>query len=175
MLDSSRRSKAEFLTWLERLTNEATAISHDEIVSAFESVPENDFTTAEWYKLVDFALDQICQWQVKWLFSSAQAPDSMAQTEADAWERLWKVFSKALVDIVPGIEGPLLEKKDLLIVQHLIKRKLQQEGGNRAAVLASSVMSHVAITLYGLGCKGIARRLQTRALYPTGTVGRTQG
>ncbi|MFI4922595.1 MAG: hypothetical protein ACHP6J_02645 [Burkholderiales bacterium] len=173
MPDLSIKSKTEFLASLERLTTEATSISHDEMVAAFKSVPDNNVTAAEWYKLVDFAVDQIGQWQVKWLFSSAQAPDTIAQTEADAWERLRDVFSKALVEIVPGIEGELRHKKDLVIAQRLLEWKVQQDHGGRASKLASSVMSRLAITLNRFGCKGIAQRLYAKALYPPGTVGRT--
>jgi hypothetical protein len=174
MPDISIKSKTEFLASLERLTTKGTAISHDKMVTAFKSVPDSDVTAVEWHKLVDFAVDQIGQWQVKWLFSSTQAPDTIAQTEADAWERLWDVFSKALVETVPGIEGELRHKKDLVIAQCLLEWKVQQDHGNRASMLASSVMSRLAITLNGLGWKGIARRLYTRSLYPSGTVGRAR-
>lgn len=175
MLHLSLNSKAEFLASLARLTSEATALPHDEIVSAFKSVPENDFTSAEWYEVVEFALNQIGEWQVKWLFSPAQAPDTRAQTETDAWERLWDVFSQTLVDKVPEIKEQLRRKKDLLISQRLLQQKLQQDRGNPAAALAASMMGRLAIALNRLGCGGIARRLYKRALYPSGTVGRAQG
>ena len=175
MSNLSMKSKTEFLASMERLTTEAAAISHTEIATALESVPENDFTVAEWYKLTDFALDQIGKWQVKWLFSPAQTPDTVAQTEAEAWERLWDVFSKALVEQVPEVEVELHEKKRLSIPQQLMRQKVQQESGNRPAMFASSVTSRLAIVLNSLGCKSIAHRLYARALFPSGSVGRAQG
>jgi hypothetical protein len=174
MLDLSITSKKDFLTSLEQLTTQAAAISHDQMMTALESVPVNVFTAPELYKLVDFALDQIGQWQVKWLFSSAQAPDTIAQTEADAWERLWDLFAKSLVETVPEIKDQLRGIKDSSIAERLLQRKLEQDRGSRAAMLASSMMSRLANMLNRLGCQGIARTLYTRALYPSGTVGRAR-
>ena len=172
MLDTSPKSKTEFLASLERLTKEAAAVSHDDMARALKSVPEQDFTASEWGKVVDFALDQLGQWQAKWLFSSARAPDTRAEAQNEAWEHLWSVFSKALADKVPGIEEALLRKKDLSTAKYLLERKVQQDRG--AAKLASLVMSRLAITLNSLGFRGIAYSLYKRALYPSGSVGRAQ-
>lgn len=174
MLDLSTTSKKDLLASLEQVTAKAAAISHNQMMTALESVPENDFTAAEWHKLVDFAQGQIGQWRVKWLFSSAQAPDTIAQAEDDAWERLWDLFSKSLVEAVPEIEAQLHNVKNLSVTQRITERKLEHDRRNRAAVIVSSVMSRIAITLNRLGCKGVARWLYTRALYPSGTVGRAQ-
>ena len=174
MLDPSIKSKTEFLAALERLTIDAAALPNDEMVKAFESVPENNFTLAEWYKLVEFALNQISQWQVKWLFSSAQAPDTRAQIENDAWKRMWDVFSKALIDRKPEIEEQLRKIKDLSIAQKILERKLQLDSGNQAAVFATSTMGSLSLTLNRLGFRGIARGLYKLALFPSGSVGRAQ-
>ena len=174
MLVASPKSKTEFLAALDLTTNEAAAILHDELERELESLTDKDFTAAEWNKVVDFALDQLSQWQVKWLFSSSQAPDTKAQTETKEWELLWRRFSQALGDKVPGIEEQLRRKKDLLIAQRLLERKTKQDSGSRGAMFASSTMSSLAITLNQLGYRSIAQRLYKRALYPSGTVGRAK-
>ena len=111
MLDTSPKSKTEFLASLDRLTNDALPISNDNLVRALKSVPEQDFTASEWNEVVDFAIDQLGQWQAKWLFSYARAPDTRAEAQTEAWDHLWSILSKALADKVPGIEEQLLRKK----------------------------------------------------------------
>jgi hypothetical protein len=171
MLETTQKSKTAFLASLQSLG--ATPISHEQMALALKSVPETDFTAAEWNNVVEFALRQLALWRVQWLFSSAQAPDTAAKAEDDAWERLWGAFYSALADKVLEVAHPLHRKKGLVIAQALLQRKLQLDGDSTLRKWSASAGGGLAIALNRLGCRRIAGDIYKRTLYPPGTVGRT--
>lgn len=168
-------NKAEFLAALERLTSEGALLPNEEMVRAFSSLEGANFTMPELKTIVDFAVEQIGQWQARWLFSSAQAPDIGAEAEADEWERVWDGFSTELMENVSGLEELLRRGKDLVVAKRLLERKLELDGGSRIRRFASWAMGGLAIALHRLGCGGIAQDIYKKALFPSGTVGRLKG
>lgn len=173
-LDLSAKSKSEFLASLNSPADRNALISHNDFASTLLSVPEDNFTAAEWNKIADFALNQLSEWQAEWLFSSARAPDRKAQGETEAWESLWNTVADQLTNAIPEVKGSLQERKDLVLTERILERKLQQDNGRVAARFKSLAMSYSAHILNALGFKGAARKLMAGALYPAGTVGRAQ-
>lgn len=167
------QSKAVFLESLTQLTKEGVEVTHEEMMRALQSVPSDSFQVSECHSVVDFALAQLANWRAKWLFSSAQASDTLARGESDGWDRISDVLIGELAAKIPAVGEPLVRKKNLLIVQYLIQRRLQTGGNHVGARVWSSALSKLAIFLNRLGCSGIARWLQTRAVFPPDTVGRT--
>ncbi len=170
-MDTSQPSKAAFLYLLERFA--AEPVPHQKVVGAFQAIPEEDLTTEELKKLVDFSVSQLALWRVRWLFSSADTPDTVAKGEDDGWERIWNVFSSVLAEKVPDVAEPLRRMKDLSVGQALIQRKLEQDGSSTLRKWWASSAGGFAITLNRLGFQSVAAQLYKRALYPRGTVGRT--
>ena len=171
----SANSKAELLASIERLTSAVIGTPWQDMARAIKSVPDQNFTAQEWEKVVNFSIDQIALWQCEWLFSSAQQPDTNAKNEAEGWGKLWEVFFNTLTEMVPEVEGPLQRKKNLLVAQKQLERKIKHDDGSRGASFASGAMSNLAIRLHRIGFTNLASSLYRRALYPSGTVGRVGG
>jgi hypothetical protein len=170
-MDTSHIPKATFLMSLEELA--AEPVPHQQIVQAFTSIGDaENFTAAEFKKLVDFSVFQLALWRVRWHFSSADAPDTAAEGEDAGWQRLWDVFSSALAEKVPDVAEPLRQVKDLSVGQALIQRKLEHDGMSILRKWWAAGAGGLAIALKRIGFRGIAQELYKRALYPRGTVGR---
>ena len=130
-------SKAELLASIERLTSGMIGTPWQDMAGAIKSLPDQKFTAQEWHKVVDFAAFEFALWQCEWLFSSQQAPDTNAKAEADGWERLSNVFLQELAEKVTGVEDPLLRKRNLVVAQLQMQRKLNVERGSQVARLTS--------------------------------------
>ena len=172
MQDAPHKSKLDFLADLVEGMRGETLEAHNRFVSAFEALPESNFTMPEWKKVVDFAVHQHAQWTVRWLFSPASHPDVDARGESEAWEKLYDSFSKKLVENVPEVERPLRRATDLILSQRVLARRLQSRRGSDALWGALGFLGRF---LYTVGFKSAARALYRIALYPPGTIGRHGG
>jgi hypothetical protein len=169
-MDTPQTSKAEFLTSLERLA--AEPLPHHKMVDALQAVTEEDFTVAELKSVAEVAVVQLSLWRARWLFSSAHAPDTVAEVEDAAWHQVWDVLSSELAQKAPDIAQPMRRMKDLSVARALIQRKLEHDGTSTLRKLWASGAGSFAITLNRLGFRRIAEELYKRALYPRGSVGR---
>ena len=172
MQDASQNLKLDFLVGLIEGMKGDTLESHTRFVSAFEALPETNFTMPEWKKVVDFAVHQFSQWQVRWLFSPASDPDVNARSESEAWDKLCISFSKTLIENAPEVERPLQQAKDLIVAQRILARRLQDRRGGAAFW---GTLGYFGRFLNTVGFRGAARSLYRIALYPSGTVGRLGG
>ena len=170
----STESKVAFLTSIEALSGRHDVVDHEQFHRDFESLPVDDFTLAEWKQVVDFSTDQVSRWQVEWLFSPASSPNVHASAELEAWRQLWMVFSKSLVDQIPEVGEPLRRQHDLTAAQYLLERKLRHDAADSWARITSPVLSRIAIILNGIGLQSVGRKLYCLALYPPGSVGRSE-
>ncbi len=170
----STESKVAFLASLEGLNDRHDVIDHEQFNRAFQELPVEDFTPAEWKKVIDFSTDQVSRWQVEWLFSPVSAPNVHASTELEAWRQLWILFSKTLVAQVPEIDEPLRQQHDLIAARYLLTCKLQHDATDSWARITSPVLGRVAITMNRIGLQRIGRKLYSLALYPPGSVGRAE-
>jgi hypothetical protein len=165
----------EMLASIEQLTSSEIAIPWQDMTGAIKSLAGQDFTAEEWYKVVDFAAFEFALWQCKWLFSSQDAPNINAKGEAGGWEHLSNVFLQELAEKVPGVADQLLRKRNLIVAQLQIQRKVDAGRGSQVARITSATMGTLARASYSVGLKSLAQGLMKRALYPAGTVGRVQG
>jgi hypothetical protein len=174
MYTISTNSKAAFLVSLKELSDRHYVIEHEQFNRDFSKLQVEDFTAAEWKKVVDFSTDQVGQWKVEWLFSPVAAPNFRASTELEAWRELWKFFLNTLINQVPEVDEPLREAHDLTAAQYLLSRKLQHDAGNPWARITTPVLGRAAIILNRVGLQSIGLRLYSLALYPPGSVGRSE-
>ena len=170
----STESKGAFLASIETLSGRHDLVDHERFHRDFQNLPVDDFTPTEWKKVVDFSTDQVSRWQAEWLFSSASAPNVRASKELEAWRQLWMLFSKSLIDQIPEVGEPLRKQHDLATAQYLIRHKLQYEATNFWARITSPVLGRIAIIMNRIGLQSVGRKLYCLALYPPGSVGRSE-
>ena len=170
----SIESKVKFLASIEALSGQQELVDHEQFHRDFESLPVDDFTPAEWKQVVDFSTDQVSRWQADWLFSSASSPNVRASAELEAWRQLWRIFSKSLVNQIPEVGEPLRKQHDLTAAQYLLECRLRHDATDSWARITSSVLSRIAIILNGIGLQSVGRKLYCLALYPRGSVGRSE-
>jgi hypothetical protein len=165
-------SKEAFLESLVHLTTERVEVDVQEMAEALKSVPTENFAASEWQSVVEFSIGQLAVWRAQWLFSSAGAPNAMARDQSARWDATTDVFISSLAQQIPAVGEPLQRKKNLLVVEYLIRQKLQRDGNGAVPRFKSWALSTLARIMYRIGFSSIAQGLQTRALFPPGTMGR---
>jgi hypothetical protein len=127
----------------------------------------------EWNELVKFASNQCGRWQVRWLYSSATTPDKIAHQEWDGWHQLHTQLSDDLLTHVPDAKPHLDRAHEFRALHHALTQGLSQRGP--VGRVWWGFVSQVALLLKRVGLGSIGLRLYSMALYPRGTVGRTEG
>jgi hypothetical protein len=169
--DPKVESKAEFLAAVERLSDEQQLTTHAWFEDALQSLNES-LSPPECKKVVDFAAEQRARWQADWLFSPASAPNNTAAEELREWNHLWDAWAGSLVEAVPKVEEQVRSLRDVVGLEHALKRRMLHTEGAPWEKAKAITLSKLSFLFDSIGLQGAARWLYKRALFPAGSVGR---
>ena len=91
----------ELLAQLELLAKESKGVSYNEFTHLLKRLLKEEEDIAFCNKVCDFACNQLGFWEAEWWFSSASAPNNVANTEVEGWQILYQTFFDALVERGP--------------------------------------------------------------------------
>ena len=174
--DVSSASRADLLLSIQQLAATGRLLPHREMHDLLKDIRSEEmlFRPTEWTEIVDFATDQLSRWQVEWLFSPAETPDSIAASESEGWRVLWRTYADALVKAVPGVE--IDEMCELRQLSELLQRSLEYRRKQPLTVrLTLGTFFALGKIIARLGVGIIGRGLVRRGMYPPKTVGRAVG
>ena len=162
----------DFPSEIESLLGADKPVSCEHLQQAFDSLNWKQLSISQVRMLTTLAADQSSRWTVEWLFSSAAAPNAVAEREAKDWRGWYDVGSKVLEDNFPGIAQILEQHRRQSLSVHGMEARLALFEGRPIARLRGVVLSALAQRLYNLGAHNRAKAFFNAALYPKGSVGR---
>jgi hypothetical protein len=170
--EPSPTSDNDLMARLELLTSEGHGVSCRDFECMITKDEHTSMTLSELRNLFEFACDQLGHWETEWLFSFADSPNSVANTEREGWTVLRRAFFDLLVREIPDLRESLDSLQRRILLQHSLERRVEYNEGKPWRQISSIVMSKVSFLFDSLGFRRIAFDLYARALYPKGTVAR---
>ncbi len=164
-------AEREFLTRVDSLANGCMGVPYRE----FERIlREGDasISVASLHRVLNLACDQFGSWQAEWLFSPAHSPNTVAKTEMQGWEILWRRIFDTLVENVPSTKDPLEREQNLKLLQHSLQRGVEYNETRPCRKIAVTILSQVSFAVNKIGLHSLAKHLYEWCLYPKGTVAR---
>lgn len=166
-------SKVDFLASLDQISSQADPVQFALMLEAYKSIPERNLTLPENCKVIDFAVDQMGKWQVRWYWSSVKSPDVAAQKESIDWGHFWKASVNALEKADGKLGGILTEQKSKVLLLHQIQRKVENDRDKPFSQITSHIMGRLSFGLSKLGFRSLAREVYKKSIWPPGTVARS--
>ena len=87
---------------------------------------------------------------------------------------MWRVYSETLSERVPEFREEIRRDRELSALQQALKKSLEYSRTRPLRRLAAATLSNLAIILDCFGLQNAGSQLYSRALYPSGTVGRSK-
>ncbi len=170
-MDDKSNSERDLMTRLESFAKERTGVPFRE----FERVLREGnapIPVSCLHQVLNFTFDQLGFWQAEWLFSPAHSPNTLAKSEMEGWQILWRGIFDALVENVPSAKDQLEQEQNLMLLRHSLKRGVEYNKTRPFRKMVAIILSQVSFVLNKIGLHSIANNLYSWGLYPKGTVAR---
>lgn len=160
------RTPADLLAHIRQLSAAVSLVPHREMHDLLKGLGSDEsFSPTEWAQVVDFSADQLSRWQVQWLFSPAESPDTVAAAESEGWRALWKVYSDAPAKEAPGVR--VRETCGLVEISRVIETSIEYRRTQPIGIrVTSEIFFILGRVLSRVGLKSVGRRLLARGMYP---------
>jgi hypothetical protein len=124
--------------------------------------------------VLSLAEDQFCRWNIKWLWSPSDAPDTVAAEEQEAWWTIYEMFARQLSSIHSEMDGVIRRHLQARTAATALSAKIARDAKAPLRQIEARVSSFLCVCLDLLGLHGLAVRTANRWLFPPASVGRNQ-
>ncbi|PKN65432.1 MAG: hypothetical protein CVU57_09950 [Deltaproteobacteria bacterium HGW-Deltaproteobacteria-15] len=170
-MNTDPSSESDLLSRLGALTSGCMGVQYLEFERILRE-GDSSIPLTSLHQVLNLACDQLGFWQAEWLFSPADTPNTVAKTEMEGWQIMWRGIFDTLVENVPGTKDSLEREQNLKLLQHSLQRGVEYNQTRPVRKIAAAIFSQVSFALNKVGLASSARGLYEWCLYPKGTVAR---
>lgn len=170
-MDDKSNLEHDFMTHMESFAKERMGVPYREFERVLREGGASIPVTCL-HQVLNLACDQLGFWQAEWLFSPAHSPNTLAKTEMEGWQMLWRGIFDTLVENVQSTKDMLEQERNLKLLQHSLRRGVEYNETKHFRKISAPILSQVSFVLNKIGLHSIANDLYAWGLYPKGTVAR---